>query len=152
MANTRHFKETILTAADAAATDATNHFLYYAEETVDDLTLRMVTGPGLTENDTNYVVQGRREAQSFLDFARRHGISGGRILDFGCSSGRILRHFGDHSEFTEIYGVDVDTVNVNWALEHLPERFKLITEGADDPQAGNHHTMLHALGTELFQF
>ena len=41
----------------------------------------------------------------------------GTLLDFGCSSGRVLRHL--HSA-GQVYGVDINVNAVRWARDHLP--------------------------------
>ena len=48
-----------------------------------------------------------------------------RILDFGCSSGRVLRHilaFGNGKY--EIWGVDLGHENIEWIKRHLPNDIK----------------------------
>ena len=44
---------------------------------------------------------------------------GGRALDFGCGSGRLLRHFLDEAREGELYGSDIDPEMVAWVQEHL---------------------------------
>ena len=43
-----------------------------------------------------------------------------RVLDFGCSSGRYLRHVASHEADVEIWGTDFDLDNVNWVRDNLP--------------------------------
>jgi SAM-dependent methyltransferase len=45
----------------------------------------------------------------------------GRILDFGCSNCRILRHFIGISESVSLWGTDIDIEKIFWAMEHLPQ-------------------------------
>ncbi len=42
-----------------------------------------------------------------------------RLLDLGCSSGRLLRHLATSSEF-ECYGCDINAESVDWVRRHLP--------------------------------
>ncbi|MFK7768136.1 MAG: class I SAM-dependent methyltransferase [Mariniblastus sp.] len=54
-----------------------------------------------------------------------------RILDFGCSSGRVLRHmlaFGK-SEY-EIWGADLGHENIEWMKRHLPNDIKSFSNTA----------------------
>lgn len=44
---------------------------------------------------------------------------GCRFLDFGCASGRILRHFGNLAPAVEAIGVDLCRQHVAWARRHL---------------------------------
>lgn len=45
---------------------------------------------------------------------------GQRLLDLGCASGRVLRHFVDVAPGVELLGVDLGTHHVAWARRHLP--------------------------------
>jgi SAM-dependent methyltransferase len=51
------------------------------------------------------------------------------ILDFGCSSGRVLRHF--HGEAIErdwkLYGVDIQARTIQWMRENFPANFVVYT-------------------------
>lgn len=44
---------------------------------------------------------------------------GGRLLDFGCGSGRLLRHLLAEAEGTEIYGCDIHAPSIAWVQRHL---------------------------------
>jgi SAM-dependent methyltransferase len=43
-----------------------------------------------------------------------------RVLDLGCSTGRLLRHFHTAGLGLELLGVDIAVVHVEWARRHLP--------------------------------
>lgn len=43
----------------------------------------------------------------------------GRILDWGCGCGRVIRYLGSLPE-SKITGIDVDSDNITWCEEHLP--------------------------------
>jgi SAM-dependent methyltransferase len=43
-----------------------------------------------------------------------------RILDWGCSSGRVIRWFGDVRARTELVGTDINDVAVRWCQKNLP--------------------------------
>jgi SAM-dependent methyltransferase len=52
---------------------------------------------------------------------REHAsLAGARVLDFGCSSGRVLRHLYVHERGAELVGVDIGVHNVGWVRRHLP--------------------------------
>jgi len=55
--------------------------------------------------------------------------SGMRIMDFGCSSGRVLRHFQDQHKTMnwDLYGVDVQARPIEWMRQYLPDHFKVYT-------------------------
>lgn len=42
------------------------------------------------------------------------------VFDFGCSSGRVLRHFAHLSPHFQITGADVNANHVTWINRHLP--------------------------------
>ena len=44
---------------------------------------------------------------------------GGRFLDFGCGSGRLMRHLLAEAERTEIHGCDIDAASVAWVQREL---------------------------------
>jgi len=46
-------------------------------------------------------------------------LEGKRILDFGCGAGRVLRHFIDGPERTELWGCDVHGPSIEWLRENL---------------------------------
>ncbi len=51
------------------------------------------------------------------------------ILDFGCSSGRVLRHFYSESKLQkwELYGVDIQAKPIQWIREFMPPEFCVYT-------------------------
>jgi len=55
MAYSRHFVHHIYTAGDATAAETRDIPLFYASETADNLTLRLITTQDVTENDTDYI-------------------------------------------------------------------------------------------------
>lgn len=79
------------------------------------------------DNDEQYLISGREEAKRFDDLARKYGaeIKRGRLLDFGCSSGRILRHFTRYPN-ADLYGVDIEAPTIEWALSQLPQSLKFV--------------------------
>jgi len=42
------------------------------------------------------------------------------VLDFGCASGRVLRHFACHGRDRRLFGTDLNLNNVAWIRRHLP--------------------------------
>ena len=45
--------------------------------------------------------------------------AGGRLLDFGCGSGRLMRHLLAEAERTELHGYDIDSPSIAWVQRHL---------------------------------
>ncbi len=49
-----------------------------------------------------------------FDFARK------RVLDFGCGTGRVLRHFQTEAQKGEFCGCDIHTPSILWLSKNLP--------------------------------
>lgn len=51
------------------------------------------------------------------------------ILDFGCSSGRVLRHFHTEAKLRNwtLSGVDIQAKPIQWMREHMPSEFCVYT-------------------------
>jgi SAM-dependent methyltransferase len=46
-------------------------------------------------------------------------FEGKRMLDFGCGSARVLRHFLDQAPAAELWGCDIDAASIDWIRAHL---------------------------------
>ncbi len=46
-----------------------------------------------------------------------------RILDFGCSNGRIIRWFSDWTKSGEVWGIDISTEQILWCKQNLNPPF-----------------------------
>jgi SAM-dependent methyltransferase len=72
-----------------------------------------------------------RQVEDFELFGRRYrdlilgllppgwSFEGKRVLDFGCGSGRVLRHFLGEAEVAELHGCDIDAGSIAWLRENL---------------------------------
>lgn len=57
-----------------------------------------------------------------------------RVLDFGCGSGRVLRHFVDEaSTVAEFHGCDVDGPSIEWLRENLCPPLQVVLNETDPP-------------------
>lgn len=74
--------------------------------------------PGL---DGNYWLTGYADYLKILDVAQRYNISLDRIFDFGCASGRVIRHFATHGSQSEIWGSDINARHIRWLSEFMPQ-------------------------------
>ena len=69
-----------------------------------------------------FLSTGRDEAAIIADTCDAHGLAiedAGRLLDFGCGCGRVLRHWHRHCT-VEIHGTDHDADLVEWLRAGLP--------------------------------
>ena len=72
-----------------------------------------------------------RQVEDFELFGRRYrdlvldllppdwSFEGKRVLDFGCGSGRVLRHFLDEAKVAELHGCDIDAASIGWLRQTL---------------------------------
>lgn len=77
--------------------------------------------PGL---DVHYWASGLADFLKVQQAASRVGVQIDRYLDFGCASGRVIRHFAAQTEIAEIWGTDINQRHIRWLYEHLPQRVK----------------------------
>lgn len=72
------------------------------------------------ENHLGYWLSGLADCLWLQQVAAAHGVSlEDAVLDFGCSSGRVLRHFAVQGVARARYGVDLQPQAVRWARRHL---------------------------------
>lgn len=76
--------------------------------------------------DVQYWASGLADFLKVLAGARKLGVSLTRFFDFGCASGRVLRHFAAQTEIEEIWGSDINQRHIRWLYEFLPQRVKPI--------------------------
>lgn len=86
---------------------------------------------GYSADDTEYLARGSYDADLIRAQIRRYlpleqPIA---IMDFGCSTGRVLRHFHpDHvTRGWQLHGVDVQALCIEWLRQHFPQEFIVYT-------------------------
>ncbi len=78
--------------------------------------------------------RGREERQALLEMLPEGwSFSGKRVLDFGCGSGRTLRHFLREAEEGELWGADIDAPSIDWLKGSLSPPFHLIHSQPEPP-------------------
>ncbi len=81
-------------------------------------------GYATEENSDRYWISGLADWLNVSTAIKRHlpDIDRVRFLDFGCASGRVLRHALTQSgSNTEIWGCDLAPANIEWIKRHLPK-------------------------------
>jgi SAM-dependent methyltransferase len=58
---------------------------------------------------------------------------GKRVLDFGCGSARVLRHFAPEADRGVFWGCDIDPLSIDWDEANLSPPFKFFTNGIAPP-------------------
>ena len=89
--------------------------------------LRMYYG---TESDQAFLDYGLRTYDAIRQIMNREGIqlvAGDSLLEWGCASGRVLRHFADETGICDVWGVDRDIPHLSWAKSNLSPPFKFVT-------------------------
>jgi SAM-dependent methyltransferase len=77
-----------------------------------------------------YLASGERDTQQMLDILRQAGVSPeslGRILEFGCGDGRMIRFLEHLADGREIWGTDIDAARIVWCKRHLSPPFRFLT-------------------------
>ncbi len=86
---------------------------------------------GSTTTDEEYLSWGRYEKDLILGYMRDGlpALDGISIMDFGCSSGRILRHFHPdaQSQAWKLTGVDVSARRIEWMRRNFPRDIQVYT-------------------------
>ena len=79
---------------------------------------------------------GRYWFTGFVDYLRvmkvahKHGVNVNRMFDFGCASGRVIRHFAVQSNISEIWGSDINARHIRWLSTYMPKQVKPIANHA----------------------
>jgi SAM-dependent methyltransferase len=60
---------------------------------------------------------------------------GRRVLDFGCGSARVLRHFLPEAEYGDFWGCDIDGPSIDWIRSHLSPPLHAFQNGLAPPLA-----------------
>ena len=91
---------------------------------------------GYSADNAEYLAWGRDDKDHVMrqitaHASRDHGIS---LLDFGCSSGRVLRHFLSEAKGRDwvLHGVDIQARPIQWMRENFPNEFRVYT-GSTQP-------------------
>lgn len=84
---------------------------------------------GHSETDETYLAWGKSDHDLIMGILhdRLPNLDCLRLLDFGCSSGRVLRHFW--REMNErawtLVGVDISARRIEWMRRHFPAKFQV---------------------------
>jgi len=85
-------------------------------------------GYGTTKEE--YLTSGEVHVHNMFEAVTASGFSlksRDRILDFGCGSGRMIRHLKRQSESCEIWGTDINANFVYWCQQYLEPPFHFVT-------------------------
>jgi hypothetical protein len=77
-----------------------------------------------------FLRSGQRTSAWLKKLLAREGVSlrkGTTAAEWGCASGRVLRHFEGEARQCEFWGLDQDGAHLCWAKQNLSPPFKFVT-------------------------
>ncbi len=80
--------------------------------------------------DGNYWMQGMADFLKVMQVADELDVDVRSYLDFGCATGRVIRHFCAQTDVPKIWGSDLNARHVRWMAEHLPMNVRPIANHA----------------------
>ena len=86
---------------------------------------------GYGTDDVSYLNSGMHHYRLFNNLFEKHFTTSAehvKILDFGCSSGRIVRFYSEKARNgNEVWGCDIDSASIDWCQKNLMPPLKLFT-------------------------
>ncbi|MCV0396081.1 MAG: class I SAM-dependent methyltransferase [Rhizobiaceae bacterium] len=77
------------------------------------------------DNHYSYWASGLQDYKNITECCARLGVDLRSYLDFGCATGRVIRHFAVNSPEVEVLGCDINRAHVEWVAQHLPASIKV---------------------------
>jgi len=82
------------------------------------------------DDDEKYVKWGKSDHDFICEIIRKHheGYDDLSILDFGCSSGRVLRHFlnEQRTHGWKLLGIDIQAALIEWMRRYFPKSITIL--------------------------
>lgn len=95
---------------------------------------------GYGETVDEYLDSGKQNVDSMVKILDRAGVSiSGRVLEFGCGAGRMLRYIE-----AERWGVDINAQCIAWCRENLTGNFAVTTTVPHLPFPDNYFDLIFA--------
>lgn len=82
------------------------------------------------EDDGGYLESGKVDRDIILNFIKKyHSIDNLSVLDLGCSSGRVLRHFHEYQSTHgwKLSGADIQAMPIEWLRLNFPKEYCVFT-------------------------
>jgi ubiquinone/menaquinone biosynthesis C-methylase UbiE len=103
---------------------------------------------GYGDTPEEHISSGQRDMGTMLRLLEEAGatpLSWKRVLDFGCASGRMLRHFPRSGAVTELWGVDFNAWYLTWCKLNFspPFRFAVTTTAPHLPFEDNSFDLVY---------
>lgn len=78
------------------------------------------------KSSARFFITGLADYLKIIATAKKYKVEIESYLDFGCASGRVLRHFCAQSDIPNLWGSDINGRHIRWLNEFLPPRLKVI--------------------------
>ena len=82
---------------------------------------------------TSFDELGAATKQTLVGYQPDGWFEGRRILDFGCGSGKLLRHLLPEAERCEIHGCDIHEPSIEWVRQNLVPPMHVFVNGETPP-------------------
>jgi ubiquinone/menaquinone biosynthesis C-methylase UbiE len=82
------------------------------------------------DDDALYLQSGKKSSDLLRTVLKDHGMAlepGDAVMDWGSSTGRVLRWFAPEARSTTFWGVDQDAPSIAWAKENFSPPFRFLT-------------------------
>ncbi len=76
--------------------------------------------------NATFFLNGLADYLKILQAAKQQNVKIESYFDFGCASGRVLRHFCAQSEVQTLWGSDINGRHIKWLNDYLPQKLKLV--------------------------
>ncbi|MDG1511450.1 MAG: class I SAM-dependent methyltransferase [Mariniblastus sp.] len=76
--------------------------------------------------NARFFMTGLADFLKIKQVAKEYELDLNSYLDFGCASGRVLRHFCAQSEIPNLWGSDINGRHIRWLNDYMPPRLKLV--------------------------
>lgn len=80
--------------------------------------------------DAQYWLSGLNDYWKVTQVAARLGVELDHVFDFGCATGRVLRHFVSQSNASQVWGSDINARHIRWLCEFMPRHVRPIANHA----------------------
>lgn len=76
--------------------------------------------------DARYFLNGLVDFLKIQQAVTKYDVRMNSYFDFGCASGRVLRHFCAQTEVEDLWGCDINGRHIKWLNDYLPAKLKII--------------------------
>ena len=76
--------------------------------------------------NARFFMSGLGDYLKIMRAAEKYQVDVQSYLDFGCASGRVLRHFCCQSDVGDLWGTDINGRHIRWLNDYLPPQVKVV--------------------------